>query len=76
MPRPTLNPFTGMDAADMTRSPHTHRSNHRSPHRFGRLLRVSVHTTAAVLIVVSLTGCLKQILFLGLLIHGPPSIER
>tara|TARA_B100000029_G_scaffold482338_1_gene532217 strand:- start:345 stop:959 length:615 start_codon:yes stop_codon:yes gene_type:complete len=24
---------------------------------------------------MSLTGCLKQILFLGLLIHGPPSIE-
>jgi len=59
----------------MTRSRYPHRSNHRSKHRFGRLLRVSIHTTAAVLVVVSLTGCLKQILFLGLLIHGPPSIE-
>ena len=58
----------------MTRSPQ-HRSPHRSLHRFGRLLRISVHITAALLVVVSLTGCLKQILFLGLLIHGPPSIE-
>lgn len=47
----------------------------RHSSRFGRLLRILIHTTAAVLVVVSLTGCLKQILFLGLLIHGPPSIE-
>ncbi|MBQ16018.1 MAG: hypothetical protein CMJ65_02710 [Planctomycetaceae bacterium] len=43
--------------------------------RSRRLLRISVHSTAAALVVLSLTGCLKQLLFLGLLIHGPPSIE-
>ena len=47
----------------------------RRPRRLGRLLKIVVHTTAAAVVVVSLTGCLKQILFLGLLIHGPPSIE-
>ena len=40
-----------------------------------RWLRISLHACTATLIVVSLTGCLKQMLFLGLLIHGPPSIE-
>ena len=44
-------------------------------HSTRRLLRVSIHLSAALLVIVSLTGCLKQILFLGLLIHGPPSIE-
>ncbi|MFP6768997.1 MAG: hypothetical protein VB859_12550, partial [Planctomycetaceae bacterium] len=43
--------------------------------RSRRLFRISVHTTAAALVILSLTGCLKQLLFLGLLIHGPPSIE-
>ena len=46
-----------------------------SSHSTRRLLRVSIHVSAATLVVVSLTGCLKQILFFGLLIHGPPSIE-
>ena len=40
-----------------------------------RWLRISLHACTATLIVVSLPGCLKQMLFLGLLIHGPPSIE-
>ena len=43
--------------------------------RHKRLLRISAHSVSAVVIVLSLTGCLKEILFLGLLLHGPPSIE-